>query len=254
MGVMGTHQRWQPRGPGRRPGTIRVAIAATAVVLGTMAGTRGARADEHIEAAWAWGLATSEVLVPLGMAAVWKWGSKSQPVREVQYASTIGLGVSIGLRVVATGENREWNPTIGLATHGVMMGGLDGFLIGGLLDGVAEGRAFSAGPLAFGMAGAGALAAGWAGATAIEPDAPTVLWLAGPALGAAGGVLLAAVPKLVLEELGHDLAARRVTYWCIASGAAIGILSGLFVESDPDGEHAPAPRRRAFLVPLAWQF
>lgn len=251
---MGTHQRRQTHGPGQRPGSIRVAIVAMSVAVGTMAGARAARADEHIEAAWAWGLATSEVLVPLGVAAVWKWGSKSQGAREVQYASTIGLGVSIGLRVVAAGENREWNPTIGLATHGMVWGGLDGFLIGGLLDGASEGRAFAAGPLAFGLAGAGALASGWAGATAIEPDAPTVLWLAGPALGAVGGLLLAAVPKLVLEDFGHDLTARRLTYWFVASGAAIGLVSGLFVQSDPDAESATAHQHRAFLLPLAWQF
>ena len=232
---------------------IRVATLAIGVVLGAMAPARGARADEHVESAWAWGVATTDVLVPLSLGAVALWGSESE-LRSSQYVIS-GFGVFVaGVTVGSIAYAQEWDPVIPLATHGALWGGLDGFLVGGLLDGVRQGRTFATGPLAFGLAGVGALASGWLGTNAVESGSPTATWLAAPAIGAAAGLLLSVVPSIALQYQGRDRTAYRVTLWCIASGISLGLLAGATAKPGDFGGSTSASGPRSFLLPLAWQF
>lgn len=240
MGPMGTHQ-------------IRVAILTIAVALGTMAAPRVVRADEHGESAWAWGVATTDVVLPLSLGAVALWAPASETRSSLFVASGFGA-LAVGATVGSIAHAQDWEPVIPLAAHGALWGGLDGFLIGGLLDGVRQGRTFAAGPLAFGLAGAGALVTGWLGASAVEPGSPTGTWLAAPALGAAFGGLLAVVPSIALQFQGRDRTAYRVTGWFIASGIALGLLAGATARPGDFGGSTATFRPRTFLLPLAWQF
>jgi hypothetical protein len=208
-------------------------VAILAVVLGwAMAQPRVASAqeDQRSTNAAVWGLTTLELTAGASLAAMFTWDPGA--TESARYVLYVAPPIAAGFGMTALSYQQRWESTIPSATHGALWAGLDGFLIGTLIDGLSHERGQTIGPWAYGLAAAGTLAGGVLGATAIEPGAPTEGWLAGPVVGAGFGFVVGAVPAIVMAMNGKNRLARQFFWWSMATGIAGGLLFGVLTPPD----------------------
>ena len=253
-----TSARRSGRGRTRWPGMAILAV----VFVSAMAQPRVASAQEDLRTtnAAVWGATTLELTAGASLATMLTWDPRA--TESGRFALYIVPPLAAGFGMAALSYQQRWETTIPSATHGALWGGIDGFLVGTLIDGLSHERGQTIGPWAYGLAAAGTLAGGVLGATAIEPGAPTEGWLAGPVVGAGFGFVVGAVPALVLSMNGKDRLARQFFWWSMATGIAGGLLFGVLTPPDeqagsaairlPGGRAAQPPAMMLSLPP--WQF
>ena len=234
-------------------------MAILAVVLGwAMAQPRVARAQEDqrgIDAA-IWGLSTLELTTGVSLGAMIMWDPRATESSRYGLYVLPPLITSFGM--AALSHEQRWETTVPSAMHGALWGGIDGLIVGMLIDGRSHERGLTLGPWAYGLAAVGSLAGGWLGATAIEPGDSTGLWMAGPPVGAAFAVVFATVPAIIIDMNYSDRLARRFFWWSMATCVAGGLLFGALPPQDEQAEGASirrADQHRVMMLSLPpWQF
>jgi hypothetical protein len=109
-----------------------------------------------------------------------------------------------------------------LSLHGAGWMGLEGFMLGSLIDGRDESWGLRAGKFAWTLGAVGAIAGGVIGATAVDGKTETATWLVPPIVGfGGGGLVLGGLLVLIGQIDGDDAPGQFVT------GAVIGLGLGL---------------------------
>jgi hypothetical protein len=245
------------RGRTRWPGMAILAIVlAWAVAQPRLASAQEEQRD--IDAA-VWGVSTLELSAGLSLTAMFLWDPEA--TASGRYSLYVLPPFVAGLGMAALSYQQRWDTTVPNAMHGALWGGLDGFLVGTLIDGLSHERGQTIGPWAYGLAAAGTLAGGVLGATAIEPGAPTEGWLAGPVVGAGFGLVIGTVPAIMMAWNGKDRLARQFFWWSMATGIAGGLLFGVLTPPDEQAGSASIrllggrPARPPMMLSLPpWQF
>lgn len=147
-------------------------------------------------------------------------------------ADHVGDGVRIPLGIVGmfalpvgagfAAHRLDLDPRPALAIHGAAWYGLDGFMLGSLIDGRDQAWGLRVGKTAWTLAAIGAVGGAIVGARHVDNDDEATMWFAGPTAGfAAGGLVLGTVLVFAGGLDGDDAPGQFVT------GATIGLTVGL---------------------------
>jgi hypothetical protein len=232
-----------------------LSVAILVVVLGWATArprVASAQDDSRTSNAAVWGVTTFELTAAVSLTSMILWDPEA--TESSRYFLYVMPSLAAGFGMFALSYQQRWNTTIPSVTHGAAWGGLDGFLIGTLIDGLSHERGMTIGPWAYGLAAVGTLAGGWLGATQIESGAPTEGWLAGPIGGAGFGFVVAVVPTIVMSMNGRDRLARQFFWWSMVAGISGGLLFGLLTPPDEDTGGASARLPAMMLFSPPWQF
>jgi|GEM_PF-5894487 len=175
------------------------------------------RADEPYAPA-AYGVTVLE----LGMAGVFAanfnnvWPSHGPALALNFTPMVLGAGAGIGAHYA------DLDARPALAVHGAGWFGIEGFLIGALIDGSDKSWGLRAGRWAWTLGAIGAIGGGVIGATAIDGNSESVAWLgAAPGGFVAGGFFLGGLLVLIGGVDGDHASGQ------FATGALVGLTLGL---------------------------
>lgn len=180
-----------------------------------------ARADEPYAPA-AYGVTVLE----LGMAGVFAanfnnvWPNHGPALALNFTPMVLGAGAGIGAHYA------DLDARPALAVHGAGWFGIEGFLIGALIDGRDKRWGLHAGRWAWTLGAIGAIGGGVIGATAVDGNSEGTLWLGGAPVGfAAGGLFLGGLLVLIGGVDGDDAPGQ------FATGALVGMTLGIGVST-----------------------
>jgi hypothetical protein len=192
-----------------------------ALALSTLLAARTAYADEPYAPA-----AYGAVALEYGMFGVFYgnfnnvWSSKG-PALALNFTPMV-LGP--GAAIAAHYGNFDHRPAHAL--HGAGWFGVEGFLIGALIDGRAKEWGLKAGPWAWTLGAIGAVGGGVLGATVVDGKSESAVFLGAAPVGfAAGGLFLGGLLVLI-GQIDGDAAPGQ-----FATGALVGVTLGLGVST-----------------------
>ena len=201
---------------------MRVASLAVVGVMGSMIAARTARAEEEAYAPSAYGVLVGELAFAGVFAANFNnvWPNQG-PALMLNFTPLL-LGPAAGLG--AHYGNLDARPA--LALHGAGWMGLNGFLIGALIDGRARPSGLRVGGFAWTLGAIGAIAGGVIGATAVDGDREDDVFLGAPPAGFAVGGLVLGGLLVIIGGIDGDAAPGQ-----FATGAVLGMTIGLGVST-----------------------
>lgn len=198
---------------------MRLRFAALALV--TLLAARPARADEPYAPA-GYGV----VALEYGMFGVFyanfnNWWPSKGPALALNFTPMVlGAGAAVGAHY------GDFDHRPALALHGAGWFGVEGFLIGALIDGRDKGWSLRAGRWAWTLGAIGAVGGGVIGATAVDGKSENALFLGAAPVGfAAGGLFLGGLLVLIGQIDGDDAPGQ------FATGALVGMTLGLGVST-----------------------
>jgi hypothetical protein len=188
-------------------------------------------------------------LALVGSLVVARTASAGEPDAPIAYAVTAGELATAG--VFAANFNNVWpnhgpalalnftplllgpaagfgayygdlDPRPALAIHGAGWYGIEGFLIGALIDGRDKGWGLRAGTFAWTIGAIGAIGGGVIGATAVDGKSEGAAWLASAPVGFIGGGLVLGGLLVLIGGIDGDHASGQ-----FATGALVGLTLGL---------------------------
>lgn len=139
------------------------------------------------------------------------------------YVNTFGT-LALGTGSALFAHRFDLDPRPALALHGAIWVGGDLFLMGTLVDGLADDDRLAIGPTALVLGGLGAIAGGLAGATQIETQRQLGPFLAGPSVGLVAGGLGLGGLLVLIGGIDGDKAMSQFT-----TGAVVGVTTGLAI-------------------------
>lgn len=191
-------------------------LAALAFVA-SIAFARPARAEDS-NTPWAYGITVTE----LGTAGVFaaafnNWWSMEGPALALNFTPMVlGPGAGFGAHYL------DLDPRPALAVHGAGWLGVEGFLIGALIDGRHEKWGLRRGTWAWTLGAIGAVGGAVFGATAVDGNDERWAFLGAPPVGFVGGGLVIGGLLVLLGGIDGDASSGQ-----FATGALAGLTLGL---------------------------
>ena len=146
------------------------------------------------------------------------------------------------------GHRFDLDPRPALAVHGAVWFGLEGFMLGTLVDGRDQAWGLRVGRTAWTLGAVGAVAGAVVGGRFVDGRDETSVWFGGPTIGfAAGGIVIGGLMVLIGGIDGDTASGQFVTGATVGLTVGLGAATALAIHGFGD----TAPERRRQLAQLA---